>query len=122
APATWNKITVRHLLNHTSGLERESPLFDPFKAQPDSLLIKAAFKDTLVFATGTRWQYCNLGYFMLADIIRRVSGKSFPMYMRDEIFVKYGLMQTRTTTVDDLVPGRADGYMLSGHDSIMNAQ
>jgi CubicO group peptidase (beta-lactamase class C family) len=121
APQTWNKITVRHLLNHTSGLERESPLFDPFKVQPDSALIKAAFKDPLVFTTGSKWQYCNLGYFMLADIIRRVSGKSFPQYMRDEIFVKNGLMQTRTTTVDDLIQGRADGYVLRGRDTILNA-
>ena len=30
APITWNKITIRHLLNHTSGLERESPAFEPF--------------------------------------------------------------------------------------------
>ena len=122
APATWNNITIRNLLNHTSGLERESPAFDAMEVQPDSLLIKRAYRDNLVFVTGTKWQYCNLGYFMLADIIRRVSGKPFPQYMREEIFVKNGLNKTRTTTVTDLVLGRAGGYINKGGDTVVNAE
>jgi len=121
APAAWNKITIRHLLNHTSGLERESPAFQPMLVQPDSVLIKAAYKDPLVFATGTQWQYCNLGYFMLADIIRQVSGKPFPQFMKEEIFSRYGLVVTQTTSITAIVPGRADGYVLQGKDSLVNA-
>jgi len=77
APKSWSAITIHHLLNHTSGLERESPAFDAMANQPDETLIKAAYPDTLIFTTGTRWQYCNLGYFMLAEIIRKVSGQAF---------------------------------------------
>ena len=121
APATWNKITIRHLLNHTSGLERESPAFQPMLMQPDSIIIRASYKDTLIFATGTKWQYCNLGYFMLADIIRQVSGKSFPQFMKEEIFLKYGLTTTQTTSTTVIVPHRADGYISAGRDSIANA-
>lgn len=121
APITWNKITVRHLLNHTSGLERESPGFHPMLIQPDSVVINAAYQDSLVFATGTKWQYCNLGYFMLADIIRQVSGKSFPQFMKEEIFSKYGLSVTQPTSTTALVPERADGYVVHGRDSVINA-
>lgn len=92
APIIWNKITIRHLLNHTSGLVRESPVFNPLLLQPDSILIRAAYKTALVFETGTQWQYCNLGYFMLADIIRQVSGKSFTKFMKDEIFLNMDLL------------------------------
>lgn len=120
APTTWNKITIRHLLNHTSGLERESPGFQPLLIQPDTVVIKASYKDTLVFATGTKWQYCNLGYFMLADIIRQVSGKSLPQFMKEEIFSKYGLVVTQATSTTVVVPNRADGYMFGG-DSVVNA-
>ncbi|MES2774012.1 MAG: serine hydrolase domain-containing protein [Bacteroidota bacterium] len=121
APTHWNKITIRHLLNHTSGLERESPAFDAYLLQPETVLIKAAYKDSLTFKTGTSWQYCNLGYFMLADIIRQVSGKPFIQFMKDEIFSKYGLTVTQPTSAAAIIPNRADGYVLAGKDSMLRA-
>jgi len=57
APVEWRNITIRNLLNHTSGLERESPAFNPMIRQPDSLLIQAAYKDTLLFPTGSNVSY-----------------------------------------------------------------
>jgi CubicO group peptidase (beta-lactamase class C family) len=121
APVTWGSITIRHLLNHTSGLVRESPVFQPMLLQHDTVLIKAAYKVPLVFATGTKWQYCNLGYFILADIIRQVSGKSFQQYMQEEIFAKHGLSTMQSTSTKMLVADRADGYVLAGKDSLFNA-
>ena len=47
APMIWNKITIRHLLTHTSGLERESSGFQPLLIQPESVVIKASYKDSL---------------------------------------------------------------------------
>jgi CubicO group peptidase (beta-lactamase class C family) len=122
APPAWKNITIRNLLNHTSGLERESPAFNPILVQPDSVLIRAAYRDPMVFSTGTKWQYCNLGYFMLADIIRQVSGMSFSQFMKKEIFEKYHLSNTQLTSVQTLVPNRADGYVLRGKDTIANAE
>ncbi len=121
APATWGHITIRNLLNHTSGLVRESPAFQPMLAQHDTLLIKAAYKVPLVFATGTRWQYCNVGYFMLADIMRQVTGKPFPQVMQEEIFLTHGLAATQTTSTKNIISNRADGYVLAGKDSLFNA-
>ena len=121
APITWNKITIRHLLTHTSGLERESPGFQPFLIQSDAIVIKASYKDSLVFATGTKWRYSNLGFFILADIIRQISGKSFSQFMKEEIFSKYGLNVTQPTSPTMLVPDRADGYIIYAKDSIVNA-
>ncbi len=121
APSHWSRITIRHLLNHTSGLIRESPAFDAMATQSDSLLIRAAYKDTLVFPTGSKWQYCNLGYFMLADIIRQIDGRNFPEYMKKEIFEKNGLLATRVTSLEDIVYGRAGGYIRFGGDTIVNA-
>ena len=121
APSTWSKITIRHLLNHTSGLVRESPAFQPMLLQHDTVLIKAAYKVPLVFSTGTKWQYCNLGYFMLADIIRQVSGKPFQQFMNDEIFFQHRLTNTQSTSTRVLMPNRADGYIFAGKDSLVNA-
>lgn len=121
APAHWHAITIRHLLNHTSGLIRESPDFDAMATQSDISLIRAAYKDSLVFPTGSKWQYCNLGYFILADIIRQINAQSFADYMRKEIFEKNGLSATRVTSLSDIVYGRAGGYVRLGGDSIVNA-
>jgi CubicO group peptidase (beta-lactamase class C family) len=121
APAAWNKITIRHLLNHTSGLPRESPISDNMKQQSDSLLIRAAYDSKLLFEPGTSWRYCNLGYFMLADIIRQLSGQPFPDFMQDQIFRKYGLNSTRTTSVSAIVKNRADGYVYKAADNIYKA-
>ncbi len=121
APASWNQITVRHLLNHTSGLQRESPAFRNMIIQPDSVLIKAAYSTAFVFPTGTNWQYCNLGYFMLADIIRQTSGQSFPDFMKDRVFRKNNMMRTQTTSLSDIIPNRAAGYVHNG-DTIQNAE
>lgn len=108
APESWQNITIRNLLNHTSGLERESPAFNWMKKQPDSVLIRAAYKDPLQFKTGTRWEYSNLGYFMLADIIRKVSGQSFEDYMLN--FFHACSMNHTTTTNRSEEPDRAVGY------------
>jgi CubicO group peptidase (beta-lactamase class C family) len=121
APSHWSAITIRHLLNHTSGLVRESPIFDAMVTQPDSLLIRAAYKDSLVFPTGSKWQYCNLGYFILADIIRQTDKRSFSEYMQKEIFIKNGLLTTQVTSLDNLVYNRAGGYVRLGGDTIINA-
>jgi len=110
APTSWAAITLSHLLNHTSGLERESPAFDAMANIPDETLIKAAYPDTLVFPTGTKWQYCNLGYFMLAEIIRKITGQSFSTYMDQQVFKPAGLKNSRTTNLADLIVRRANGY------------
>lgn len=120
APASWHGITIRHLLNHTSGLVRESPAFQPMLVQHDTVLIKATYKMPLVFATGTKWQYCNLGYFILADIIRKVSGKPFTQFMQEEVFSKQGL-NIQPTSTRMIVKERAGGYVSAGKDSLYNA-
>ena len=110
APKTWQGITLRHLLSHTSGIVREAPAFDPDKLQPDSILIQSAFSLPLEFPIGTKWQYCNVGYFTLADIIRKVSGQSWATFMKQRIFAPVGMAATRTTTLTEVIPNRADGY------------
>ena len=81
APESWRGITLRHLLSHTSGLTREGPAFDPLKPQPDIDVIRSAYPLALVFPPGKGWQYCNLGYFTIAEIIHRVSGEPWPDFL-----------------------------------------
>lgn len=121
APVKWNVITIRHLLNHTSGLPADPPGFDGMKDQADSVYIETAFTDSLAFPTGSKYQYSNFGYFVLADIIRITSRLSFPEYMKKYVFDEGGLSSTRTTSLEAIVPDRAAGYIKNANDSILNA-
>jgi CubicO group peptidase (beta-lactamase class C family) len=108
-------------LNHTSGLVRESPGFRFNLAQSDSILIRQTYDIPLTFPTGTKWEYCNLGYFMLAEVIRKVTGIPFAQYMEKEIFSKYDMTRTATTAVYDVNPFKAEGYITRGKDSMVKA-
>ena len=109
-PSSWSKITLRHLLSHTSGLVREGPAYDGYRPKPDYDIIKSAYKQPLEFPTGAKYQYCNLGYFALAEVITRVAGKPWPDFLRERILEPLAMTATRTTTHDDLVPFRVSGY------------
>src|SRR5690348_17533323 len=85
-PPAWRAITVRHLLTHTSGLVRESPAFQPMKAQTDAEVIKAAYSVPLAFSPGAKWAYSNLGYYVLAEIITRVAGRPWPQFLKEQVF------------------------------------
>lgn len=109
-PETWKEITVRHLLTHTSGIVREAPGFDPLKIQKDADVIKTAYSLPLRFQPGEKYEYCNVGYFSLAEIIHKVSGKPWTEFLNERIYTPLGMNATRSTTVSEIVPHRATGY------------
>jgi D-alanyl-D-alanine carboxypeptidase len=112
-PDTWNGITIRHFLTHTSGVVREGPAFNPFTVQPVADVIRSAYPLPLRFQTGTKWEYCNVGYFSLAEIIGRVSGGPWADFMSSRIFRPLGMASTSLT--DAAHPLRAVGYAGEGN-------
>jgi len=109
-PDTWSAITIRHLLTHTSGLIREGPDFDPSRIQSDADIIESAYSRPLLFTPGEKWEYSNLGYFALAEIIRVASGQPWSEYLEEKVFVPAGMSATRTTTTSERVPNLATSY------------
>ena len=69
APETWRPILVKHLMSHSSGLKREGAAYNNSIIQPDLVIIRSAYSLPLDFRTGEKYQYCNLAYYMLAEII-----------------------------------------------------
>ena len=110
-PESWSGITLRHFLTHTSGVLREGPAFDAMKVQPDSVVIRSAFAAPLEFSVGSKYQYCNVCYFTLADVITRVSGKPWDVFLAERVFRPMAMTATRVTTTTALVPHRARGYV-----------
>ncbi|RYU93608.1 serine hydrolase domain-containing protein [Emticicia agri] len=120
APEAWRPIQVKHLMSHSSGLQREAPGYDNFKIQPDIDVIRSAYHLPLVFKTGEKYQYCNLAYFMLAQIITQVSGQPWQEYIHEKLFVPAGMTHSYLTDFYQIIPNRANGYMHK-RDSLINA-
>jgi D-alanyl-D-alanine carboxypeptidase len=118
-PPSWSPITIRHLLTHTSGIVREAPGFDPFKVQSDADVIRTAYSLPLRFAPGAKWEYCNVGYFALAEIIRKVSGQPWPDYLHAKVFQPSGMTATHPTNTTLHLEPRAVGY--NGDDNSREA-
>jgi CubicO group peptidase (beta-lactamase class C family) len=117
-PAAWSGITIRHLLSHTAGLVREPPAFDPFKTPPDAELIASAYATPLRFTPGEKWEYSNLGYNILVEILNRASGRPWSEFIAERVFKPAGLTVTRTTTTAAL-PNKATGY--TDNDKLLEA-
>lgn len=120
APATWNGITIRHLLTHTSGIVREAPGFNPSKMQRDAEVIRSAYAVPLRFRPGEKWEYSNTGYFVLAEVIRRVAGQAWDEYLRERVFLPSGMNTTHPTNTTAQLPKRALGY--SDNDRLLEVK
>jgi len=120
APETWKPIQLKHLMSHTSGLKREGPAYNNSVIQPDLVIIKSAYSLPLDFKTGEKYQYCNLAYFMLAEIITQVSGMPWQDYIREKLFIPAGMKNTDMTDFYLIIPNRASGYMHK-KDVLVNA-
>jgi CubicO group peptidase (beta-lactamase class C family) len=97
-PAAWRGVTVRQLLNHTSGIPSYtgSARWRPHMAEPmapDSILSFVA-ADTLDFAVGSQWRYNNSGYVLLGMLLDKVTGQPYPRYMQSRLFGPLGLRHT----------------------------
>jgi len=120
APETWKPIQVKHLMSHTSGLKREGPAYNNSVIQPDLVIIKSAYSLPLDFKTGEKYQYCNLAYFMLAEIITQLSGIPWQDYIREKLFIPAGMKNSSMTNFYPIIPNRASGYMHK-KDVLVNA-
>ena len=124
-PVGNRRITVRHLLNHTSGIKsitglpewrtslmtRELPLpqmIDVFKDLP------------LDFEPGEQFRYNNSGYMLLGAVIERVSGMDYATFLREAFFAPLGLGRTYYLHDRPVTPRRAAGYQREGRE-VFNA-
>lgn len=74
-------------------------------------MIKTAYSLPLQFTPGERWDYSNLGYYALAEIIHEVSGKPWGDFLSERVFAPLGMTSTQVTNVARIIPQRASGYV-----------
>jgi D-alanyl-D-alanine carboxypeptidase len=118
APETWKKITVRHLLTHTSGLPGLTSGFKalwpggPRMRYTTAQMFDAATKDELSFAAGERYQYSDVGYFLLGMIIEAASGQRYRDVLGERFFKPLGMTATSVMDVSRVLKRRAANYTL----------
>jgi len=106
-PDYGHKITVDHLLTHTSGIRDWQPLLNLAGGDPDAMTMILRQRE-LNFAPGEEWSYSNSGYVLLPEIVARVIGMPFSEFARKRLFEQLGMKMT--TYVDDplnLIKNRA---------------
>jgi CubicO group peptidase (beta-lactamase class C family) len=116
-PDYGKKITILHLLNHTSGLRDYLTLFDLSGINIDNVttdyeaLALITRQTALNFDPGSDWLYSNTGFFLLSVIVKRVSGQSLHDFAAANIFVPLGMTHTLYRTSHTLlIPNRALAY------------
>jgi len=125
-PTHGHRITVEHLLTHTSGIRSYTSMSE-FMAEtrrdvPLNELI-AGFRDQpMDFAPGTEFLYNNSGYVLLGAIIEQVSGRSYAAFLRERIFEPLGMHDTRYEDARALLPRRASGYSAPSGGDVRNAE
>ena len=115
APDTWQKITIRHLATHSSGLS------DDVKISADASIaqyVEAAYKKPLAYQPGESSRYGLADFVVLQHILEKVSGQSYEQLLGSRIFKPYGLTDSRFDhasdqggiRVADMISQRAEIY------------
>jgi CubicO group peptidase (beta-lactamase class C family) len=105
-------VTIRHLLSHSSGLNRDGVTAhwdnDDF---PDADRIREQVKGGLSsFEVGEHWKYSNMGFTILGMVIEAVTGSTYEAAIRDKVLGPMGLRNTRPDFDSNTLPLHATGY------------
>ena len=115
APKEWSKITIRHLLTHTSGIPdygEDSTWVNLQRDYSEDELLHVISSHPLLRQPGEEWIYSNSGYTLLGMIIRTVTGEHWGEFLKKRVFGPLGMETARVISEEDIVPNRAAGYRL----------
>ena len=113
-PTHGHKITIEHLLTHTSGIMSYTNMVEfgaimRLDKKPEEMI--AFFKNQpMEFAPGTKWNYNNSGYFLLGYIIEKLSGKTYPEYVEENFFKPLGMTNSYYGSDSKIIKNRAAAY------------
>src|SRR6266545_953799 len=112
---TGAKITIHHLLSHTSGLPNYTALpgfSETISRTPYAVedFVKKYASGDLEFEPGTKFNYSNSGYFLLGAIIEKVTGKPYEQVLQENILDPVGMKNTGYDHYGTILEKRATGY------------
>ncbi|GHG06092.1 serine hydrolase [Thalassotalea marina] len=112
---TGNKITIRQLLNHTSGLGnffhlqeyQATEARNPYSREE---FIQIFCSEDLLFEPGTKFRYSNAGYTILGHLIEQITGKTYQQVLQENIFNPAGMTKSGFNNQQQVVKQRVEGY------------
>lgn len=123
-PKAWERVTIHHLLNHTSGVPEHTNRLDWKTTGRSPQTVQGVidlFKDRpLDFIPGEAHQYSNSGYVLLGQIVEQVAGMSYEMFLNEHVFGPLGMENTGYDWNTRVLEHRAMGYDLRD-DIFVNA-
>jgi len=120
----WHDITLKHLLQHTSGI-KEMTETEPFKSNqqkdwtPQEVIARLAV-EPLDFEPGQKAHYSNIGCIILGVVIEKVTGISYSDFLSEMIVKPLGMTNTRLGSNSLIIPKRVSGYAYT--DQLINSQ
>ena len=118
-PTQGNKISIEHLLTHSSGIHNFSGMKDPEKklaldCTPNEVI--DFFKNLpMRFTPGTKWEYSNSGYFLLGYIIEQITGRPYSVYLEDNFFKPLGMTNSLYANDIRIIKNRVGAYSQGEH-------
>src|SRR5712691_447746 len=125
APASWDKITIFHVLTHTAGIPNFTSFLyyessEPFPTTAEKLV--GRFRDKpLDFEPGEKWSYSNSGYVLLGYLIEKFSGESYEGFLQENIFTPLGMTDSGYDSNSAIIAHRASGYGRGPSGTVTNA-
>jgi CubicO group peptidase (beta-lactamase class C family) len=116
-----NKITLKMMLSHNSGLQMDYD--ELYLAQTDlnkDSVYTYLAKKPLLFEPGASTAYSNIGYYLLAEIIEKVSGQSYAAYLKQNLFDKAKMYDSGVSTNDVIVDKMTQLYYFNDNKLVKN--
>ena len=121
APTGWDSITIKNMLNHTSGFGDYIEDFNYQAHYTEDSLYQEFKKRPLLFKAGEKQKYSNMAYATLGIIMSKVVGKFYGDFLKDRVLIPLGMTTARINSEEDIVPNRAAGYRVM-NDEIKNQE
>lgn len=123
-PTQGKRITVEHLLTHTSGIQSYTDMSEWLPLWRKDMTLEeliGLFKDKpMLFEPGRSWSYNNSGFVLLGAIIEKVSGKTYEQFVDERIFKPLGMTSSYYGSTERIIPRRVPGYE-KGQSGFVNA-
>lgn len=122
---TGSRVTVHHLLTHSSGIPSYTSIpnfFEDISRDPYPVkeFVEKYCSGDLEFEPGSKFLYNNSGYFLLGAIIEEITGKTYEETLKQRIFDPIGMKNSGYDRHDQIIPNRATGYSIT-FDGCLNA-